>query len=62
VGITEIFAKFIDIIVSRRNPNVVYENFIEENLILSKIIIIKIIFNEDKPLYEVTIANFKIFQ
>jgi hypothetical protein len=62
VGITEIFAKFIDIIVSRRNPNVVYEIFIEENLILSKIIIIKIIFNEDKPLYEVTIANFKIFQ
>jgi hypothetical protein len=61
IEITKIFTKFINIIVPRRNPNIVYENLIEENPILSKIIIIKIISNKDKPSYEITIANFKIF-
>jgi hypothetical protein len=61
VEITKISTKFIDIIVLRRNPNIVYENFIEENPILSKVIIAKIISNEDKPSYETAIVNFKIF-
>jgi hypothetical protein len=61
VGITKISAKFINIIISRRDPNIVYENFIEENPILSKVIIAKIISNEDKPSYETAIVNFKIF-
>jgi hypothetical protein len=49
MGVTKIFTKFINMIVSRRNPNIVYEDLIEEDLILSKIIIVKIIFNENKP-------------
>jgi hypothetical protein len=61
VEITKIFAKFIDIIALRRNPNIVYENLIEEDPILSKIMIIKIISNKDKPSYEIAMANFKIF-
>jgi hypothetical protein len=52
--------KFIDMVVSRRNPNIVYENLIKNNPILSKIIIIKIIPNEDKPSYETAIASPKI--
>jgi hypothetical protein len=61
VGITEIFAKFINMIVLCRNPNIVYEDFIEEDSILSKIMIVKIISNEDKSSYEITIINFEIF-
>jgi hypothetical protein len=61
VEITEISAKFINMIVLRRNPNIVYENFIEEDLILSKIMIAKIISNKDKPSCEIAMANFKIF-
>jgi hypothetical protein len=61
VRITEIFAKFIDMIVSRRNPNIVYEDFIEENLILSKIMIVKTISNKDKSSYEAAMINLKIF-
>jgi hypothetical protein len=61
VEITKISAKFINIVASRRNLNIVYENLIKENLILSKIMIAKIIFNKDKPSYETAIANFKIF-
>jgi hypothetical protein len=61
MGITKISAKFINIIVSRRNPNIVYENLIEENPILSKVIIIKAIPNKDKPSYEAAIVNPKIF-
>jgi hypothetical protein len=61
VEITEISAKFIDIIVLRRNPNIVYENLIKEDPILSKVIIIKTIFNEDKPSYEIAMANSEIF-
>jgi hypothetical protein len=57
IGIIKISTKFIDIIVSRRNPNIVYENFIEENPILSKVIIAKIIFNENKPSYEIAMAS-----
>jgi hypothetical protein len=61
VRITKISAKFINIITLRRDPNIVYENFIKENLTLSKIIIIKIIPNKDKPSYEAAMANLKIF-
>jgi hypothetical protein len=41
VRFIKIFAKFINMIISRRNPNIVYENLIKENSILLKIIIIK---------------------
>jgi hypothetical protein len=61
VGIIKICTKFINMIVSRRNPNIVYENFIEENLILSKIIIVKTISNENMPSYKIAIINLKIF-
>jgi hypothetical protein len=61
VRITKISAKFINMIVLRRNSNIVYENFIEENPILPKIIIIKLIFNEDKPSYEIAIVNYIIY-
>jgi hypothetical protein len=61
VRIIKISAKFINIIVSCRNPNIVYENLIKENLILSKIIIIKIISNKDKSSYEIAIASSEIF-
>jgi hypothetical protein len=61
VGIIKISAKFIDIIILRRNPNIVYENLIEEDPILSKVIIVKIIPNEDKPSYEVAMVNSEIF-
>jgi hypothetical protein len=60
--VTEISAKFINIIILRRNPNIVYENIIEKNLILLKIIIAKAIFNKDKPSYEIAITNSEIFQ
>jgi hypothetical protein len=60
VGVTKTSAKLINVIASRRNPNIVYENLIEENLILSKIIIIKTIPNEDKPWYETAMINFEI--
>jgi hypothetical protein len=59
IEITKIFAKFINVIISRRNPNIVYENLIKKNLTLSKIIIIKTISNEDKPSYETAITNLK---
>jgi hypothetical protein len=62
MGIIKISAKFINIIVSHRNSNIVYENLIKEDPILSKIMIIKIIFNKDKPSYEAAMANLKIFQ
>jgi hypothetical protein len=58
--VIKISAKFINIIALRRNPNIVYENFIKENPILLKAIIIKIIFNEDKPSYEIAMTNLKI--
>jgi hypothetical protein len=61
IEVTKIFTKFIDMIVPRRNPNIVYENLIEKDPTLSKIIIIKIIFNEDKPSYEIAMANSEIF-
>jgi hypothetical protein len=61
VEITKISAKFINIIASRRDPNIVYENFIEEDLTLSKIIIVKAILNENKPSYEAAMASSKIF-
>jgi hypothetical protein len=61
IGITKISTKFINIIASRRNPNIVYENLIEKNPTLLKIIIIKTIFNKDKPSYETAITNLKIF-
>jgi hypothetical protein len=60
VGVTKIFAKFIDMIVLRRNPNIVYENFIKKNFLLLKIMIVKIIFNKDKTSYEAAIANSEI--
>jgi hypothetical protein len=60
IEITKISAKFINIIALRRNPNIVYENFIEKNPILSKIIITKIIPNEDKSSYEAAMTNSKI--
>jgi hypothetical protein len=60
--ITKISAKFISVIIPRRDPNIVYENLIKKNLILSKIIIIKTISNEDKPSYETAIINLKIFK
>jgi hypothetical protein len=61
VEVTKISAKFINIIISRRNPNIVYENLIKENSILQKIIIVKIILNKDKPSYKIAIASPKIF-
>jgi hypothetical protein len=60
-GITKIFIKFINMIVLRRNSNIVYENLIKENLILPKIMIVKIIPNKDKPSYETAMTNLKIF-
>jgi hypothetical protein len=61
IEVTKIFAKFIDIIASRRNPNIVYEDLIKENSILLKAMIIKIIPKKDKSSYEITIINPKIF-
>jgi hypothetical protein len=61
MGIIKISAKFINIIALRRNPNIVYKNFIEENPTLSKIMIVKTIFNKNKPSYEIAIINLKIF-
>jgi hypothetical protein len=61
IKIIKISAKFIDIIASRRNPNIVYENLIKENPILPKIIITKTIPNKNKPSYEITMANLKAF-
>jgi hypothetical protein len=61
VEIIKISAKFINIVVLRRNPNIAYENFIKEDPILSKIMIIKIISNKDKSSYEAAIINPKIF-
>jgi hypothetical protein len=61
IEIIKISAKLIDMIVSRRNPNIVYKNLIEEDPILPKIIIIKTIPNKDKPSYEIAITNPKIF-
>jgi hypothetical protein len=61
VGITKIFAKFINMIISRRDPNIVYENLIKKDSILLKIMIAKIISNKDKPSYEIAITNFEIF-
>jgi hypothetical protein len=61
MGITKVFAKFINMIALRRDPNIVYKNLIEENPTLPKIIIIKIILNEDKPSYEVAIVSSEIF-
>jgi hypothetical protein len=58
--ITKISAKFINIIVLRRNPNIVYENLIKEDLILPKVMIIKISPNKNKPSYETAIANSEI--
>jgi hypothetical protein len=60
IEIIKIFAKFINIIVSRRNLNIVYEDLIEENPILPKVMIIKTIFNKDKPSYEVAMVNSEI--
>jgi hypothetical protein len=59
--VIEISAKFIDVIIPRHNPNIVYENLIEENLTLPKVIIIKIISNKNKPSYEAAMVNFEIF-
>jgi hypothetical protein len=61
MGIIKISTKFINMIILRRNPNIVYENVIKKNSILSKIIIVKIISNEDKSSYEIIIINLKIF-
>jgi hypothetical protein len=60
IKITKISAKLINMIVPRRNPNIVYENLIEKDPILSKIIIAKIISNKDKPSYETAMTNPKI--
>jgi hypothetical protein len=60
IGITKISAKFINIIISRRNPNIVYENLIKKNPILSKAIIAKTIPNKNKSSYETAITNLKI--
>jgi hypothetical protein len=62
VGVIEISTKFINMIVPRRDPNIVYEDLIEDDPILSKIIIAKIIPNEDKPSYEITMVNSEAFQ
>jgi hypothetical protein len=59
--IIKIFTKFINMIISRRNPNIVYKNLIKENPILLKVMIAKIIPNKDKPSYETAIANPEIF-
>jgi hypothetical protein len=61
MGVTKIFTKFINMVALRRDPNIVYENFIEEDLILSKIMIVKAILNKDKPSYEIAIANSEVF-
>jgi hypothetical protein len=61
VEITKIFAKFIDMIVLLRNPNIVYEDLIEKDSILSKIMIVKIILNKDKPSYKIAMISFEIF-
>jgi hypothetical protein len=57
IRITKISTKFINMIISRRNPNIVYENLIKEDLTLPKIIIAKIIPNKNKPSYEAAITN-----
>jgi hypothetical protein len=36
VGVTKAPAKLIDMVVPRRNPNIVYEDFIEEDFTLLK--------------------------
>jgi hypothetical protein len=61
VEFTKISTKFINIIIPRRNPNIVYENLIKENPTLPKTIIVKTIPNNNKPSYETAMANPKIF-
>jgi hypothetical protein len=61
VGIIKIFVKFINMVVLRRNPNIVYEDLIEKDLTLLKIMIIKAIPNENKPSYEIAMASPEIF-
>jgi hypothetical protein len=61
IEVTKIFTKFINMIILRRDPNIVYENLIKKNPTLLKIIIAKIISNKDKPSYEIAIASSKIF-
>jgi methionine synthase II (cobalamin-independent) len=61
VKIIKVSAKLIDMIAPRRNPNIVYKDLIKENLTLPKAMIIKIIPNEDKPSYEITMISLEIF-
>jgi hypothetical protein len=61
VGIIKVFAKLIDVVAPRRNPNIVYEDLIEKDPILSKIIIAKTIPNEDKSSYEAAMTSPETF-
>jgi hypothetical protein len=62
VEVTEASTKFVDIIVSRRNFNIIYKEFYEENPPLPKIIITKIIINnENKSSYETAMAGPEIY-
>jgi hypothetical protein len=61
VEVIKISTKFINMIVPRCNPNIVYEDLIEKNPTLLKIMIVKAISNKDKSSYEAAMASFKIF-
>jgi hypothetical protein len=63
VETTEALIKFVSVIVSPRDPNIVYEELYEKNPPLPKAMITKlIIHNENKPLYEIAIAGSEAFQ
>ncbi len=56
--VTRPFIKLINIIVPRRNLNIIYEDLIEDEPPLSKTLVIKLATESDnKPLYNVAIAG-----
>ena len=58
MGVTGFSAKLINIVVPRRNLDIVYGGFIEDESLLSKTLIIKLITESDeKPSYNITIAG-----
>jgi hypothetical protein len=61
VGVIKVSAKLIDVVASCWDPNIVYEDLIEEDPTLLKVMIVKAILNEDKPSYEIAMANPEIF-
>ncbi len=58
MGVTGFFAKFIDMIVPRRNLNIIYEDLIEDESLLPKELIAKLVIeSDDKLSYNVAMAG-----